>query len=1039
MKAGIPYVAISILLLLNCLFASSLYTRAEEIVSDAASVIRLSRIEGTVEVSESAGKEIKATDNMRLFTGNHITTASRSFAYFKLDESKAVKLDSVSEAEIRKNGKKLEVLLASGGLYFDVSKPLAEDETLNIKTSNMIMGIRGTNADVTIVDHSHVVINLYTGRLVCTVTNTRTNETTTLELEPGQSGTFAVAETGITGEIDETGEEDKSDEGDDKAGLSVSAEVGDIDLDDVKGYVLMAIIEAGRSEEIKEASGIDVGSIPLEEIEQRIQEDEAVKEELIARVEEEERIQEQNVSKDNVWEINPDTEDTENNSEDVPERESESGRGTGTGSVGTATSASNVQIPAGIGVPTGIGGNGGNAGNTDNGNGGGAGGGDNSGNEQPSDNTDSGGNDNNDDNNNNDNNDDKNDDDKKEDDKTEKTYKITVATAENGSVSVDKSSATKGATVNITATPAEGYEVDSVSVTGVSVSGSGSSYSFTMPAKDVTVTVTFRAIQEQTYSISVSSGRGGSAAASAGSAKKGERITITCSPNDGYETESVTATSSDGSVSVSGSKNSYSFTMPAGDVTVSVSFSKKPETTYSISVSAGTGGSATASASSASQGTNVTISCVPAEGYEVDSVTASGPSGSVSVSGSGNSYSFTMPAGNVSVSVTFKLLPATTYSITIGSLEHGSISLGTTSAAEGDTVSFTLAPDSGYKVDTVSVTDADGSAVAVSGSDNSRSFTMPGKNVTVSATFVLEVVTHTITYQFNHDGVATVSGPDSATQGASVEVTVTINVGANYVFKKAEIMAEGESTKTRNTSTFTFVMPDKDVTVSITLEENQAHTVTLATDGMQFSDNTGPTKQYAKDETVEVYGQLQKNDGAGLTLLTDIKYSGSTTPETSLALRLAYHGDQNHVSTWFTMPDEDVTVIAEYLTGLYKCPRQQMELNDNGSSIGRVRIQYSDYASYPFEIEGYNYAQSGRTMYISISGLDSSKFDSLKSSNTAITISCQGGSSVTVTIPDDNSGPPISFMMPSDDIQSITIKLTEKDGTTIHTMTVTTP
>lgn len=78
------------------------------------------------------------------------------------------------------------------------------------------------------------------------------------------------------------------------------------------------------------------------------------------------------------------------------------------------------------------------------------------------------------------------------------TYSVTVAEAENGEVSVDKTSATAGERVTVTATPDEDYEVSSVAVThgdeGVDVTDNADgTYAFVMPAGDVTVTVTFEA------------------------------------------------------------------------------------------------------------------------------------------------------------------------------------------------------------------------------------------------------------------------------------------------------------------------------------------------------------------------------------------------------------------------------------------------------------------------------------------------------------------------------------------------------------------
>ena len=59
-----------------------------------------------------------------------------------------------------------------------------------------------------------------------------------------------------------------------------------------------------------------------------------------------------------------------------------------------------------------------------------------------------------------------------------------------------------------------------------------------------------------------------------------------------------------------------------------------------------------------------------------------------------------------------------------------------TSPKKGDTVTITATPDEDYKVGTVTVTDEDGKAVAVSGGDGKYTFTQPGSNVTVAVKFI---------------------------------------------------------------------------------------------------------------------------------------------------------------------------------------------------------------------------------------------------------------------------------------------------------------
>ena len=75
--------------------------------------------------------------------------------------------------------------------------------------------------------------------------------------------------------------------------------------------------------------------------------------------------------------------------------------------------------------------------------------------------------------------------------------------AENGKITIDKNSASKGSTVTITVTPDDGYEVDEIKVTDesgneikVTDKGNGK-YTFTMPATDADIKADFKAISDE--------------------------------------------------------------------------------------------------------------------------------------------------------------------------------------------------------------------------------------------------------------------------------------------------------------------------------------------------------------------------------------------------------------------------------------------------------------------------------------------------------------------------------------------------------------
>ena len=74
-------------------------------------------------------------------------------------------------------------------------------------------------------------------------------------------------------------------------------------------------------------------------------------------------------------------------------------------------------------------------------------------------------------------------------------HSITVTTPEHGTVTADKLTASEGETVTLTVTPAENYDIDTVTyndgISDVEITATGGVYSFTMPASFVTVYATF--------------------------------------------------------------------------------------------------------------------------------------------------------------------------------------------------------------------------------------------------------------------------------------------------------------------------------------------------------------------------------------------------------------------------------------------------------------------------------------------------------------------------------------------------------------------
>ena len=210
---------------------------------------------------------------------------------------------------------------------------------------------------------------------------------------------------------------------------------------------------------------------------------------------------------------------------------------------------------------------------------------------------------------------------------TANAYSINVVQPANGTVSASATSAAAGTTIELTATPAEGYTLDYFTLDGTRINGN----TFIMPARNVEVSAVFTA---NAYSINVVQPANGTVSASATSATAGTTIELTATPAEGYTLDYFT---------LDGERiNGNTFSMPARNVEVSAVFTAN---VYSINVVQPTGGTVSASKLSAFFGEAVELTAVPDEGYELSHYVVNGAAN--------NGGTFTMPARDVIVTAVF--------------------------------------------------------------------------------------------------------------------------------------------------------------------------------------------------------------------------------------------------------------------------------------------------------------------------------------------------------------------------------------------------
>ena len=154
---------------------------------------------------------------------------------------------------------------------------------------------------------------------------------------------------------------------------------------------------------------------------------------------------------------------------------------------------------------------------------------------------------------------------------TTNAYSITVVQPANGTVSASATSAAAGTTIELTATPAEGYTLDYFTLDGARINGN----TFIMPARNVEVSAVFTT---NAYSITVVQPAGGTVSASKLSAFFGEAVELTAVPDEGYELSHYVVNGA--------ANNGSSFTMPAHDVMVTAVFTKVAEPSVNLALNA---------------------------------------------------------------------------------------------------------------------------------------------------------------------------------------------------------------------------------------------------------------------------------------------------------------------------------------------------------------------------------------------------------------------------------------------------------------------
>ena len=358
--------------------------------------------------------------------------------------------------------------------------------------------------------------------------------------------------------------------------------------------------------------------------------------------------------------------------------------------------------------------------------------------------------------------------------KNAKTYAVKVADANKDTLKItspeaDLNKVTAGTTITVVATPKDGYTLtaDGVVVTygdnqtlkATPDTEKANTYTFAMPAGDATVSAAFEEVKK--YNVTVADTvENGTVGVEQKTAAAKDVVTVTVTPNTNfkYTDGSLKATYTDGGTkkeindfkAVDGKENTYTFEMPAADVTVSAAFEKIATETYTVTVDKGGDGKVTVNGQETEKleglksGDPVTLKIDPIDTdtllTKLAGVTVT--SGKVEVSTTNvdeNTYTFTMPDGNVNVSVQFTTVE---YGIEVKMLGEGEGTItftdGKTRFAAGTSVTATITPNgTTYELTKVMYDDGSENKDVTSELKNGceYTFTMPANHVKIEATF----------------------------------------------------------------------------------------------------------------------------------------------------------------------------------------------------------------------------------------------------------------------------------------------------------------
>ena len=178
---GIAVVVIGIIIAAVMVFRSGVF--------DTSMKLRL--VEGPVNIEDSKGNISPAGTNKQFESGDIISTSYDGYASVTLDDTKSVTLDGYTRTEFYKQGKTKGVRLFKGGLFFEVSQRLNDDELFQLQSNNVIITLNKGSSGYFEYDESGLQTLYVTNGIVkVDAYNSRTGQRKSVEVRGGQKASL---------------------------------------------------------------------------------------------------------------------------------------------------------------------------------------------------------------------------------------------------------------------------------------------------------------------------------------------------------------------------------------------------------------------------------------------------------------------------------------------------------------------------------------------------------------------------------------------------------------------------------------------------------------------------------------------------------------------------------------------------------------------------------------------------------------------------------------------------------------------------------